>query len=149
MRARETQNTHSTIGTVSWISQVLACISPKWETMEEFRSLYGPWSIYLLRVYCSAKSYYVPLVNLCLCKRMLDQLQIFEIFYQVNSYYSQIFAGRMILNHMVSCEYLYHIFVEASSLGFNRRKVLSSIVVDVSFVWTCKTEKMKFSQHDL
>ena len=55
----------------------------------------------------------------------------------------------MILNHMVSCEYFYHIFVEASNLGFNRRKVLSSIVVDVSFVWTCKTEKMKFSQHDL
>jgi len=49
--------------------------------------------VYLLRVYCSAKSYYVPLVNLCLCKRMLDQLQLFEIFYQVNSYHTQIFAG--------------------------------------------------------
>ena len=105
--------------------------------------------VYLLRVYCSAKSYYVPLVNLCLCKRMLDQLQILKFFTWLILTTLKYSQDRMILNHMVSCEYFYHIFVEASSLGFNRRKVLSSIVVDVSFVWTCKTEKMKFSQHDL
>lgn len=91
-RTRETQNTHSTIGTVSRISQVLACIRQSERLWKNFvRSMVH--EVYLLRVYCSAKSYYVPLVNLCLCKRMLDQLQLFEIFYQVNSYHTQIFAG--------------------------------------------------------
>lgn len=40
----------------------------------------------------------------------------------------------MVLNYMFSCKYFYYIFIEASSLVFDWRKVVNSIIVDVSFL---------------
>lgn len=48
--------------------------------------------VYLRRLSSSAKSYF-SLVNLCLWNNSKNQLQFFELFYQVNSYQTQIFAG--------------------------------------------------------